>query len=74
MLSFAVCHTDKNIENGYLLAHEWPIYVFDTLLMAIAMGICTTWYVGDVVLKFSRDDGEDAYVMMARQDANRGRA
>ena len=66
--------TDQNTGNGYLLAHEWPIYVFDTLLMAIAMGICMTWYVGDVVLKFSRDDGEDAYVMMARQDANRGRA
>lgn len=31
-------------ESGYLLTHEWTLYVFDGLLMAIVLLICTTWY------------------------------
>jgi hypothetical protein len=44
-----------------LLAHEWPIYVFDSLLMALTMAICTTWYVGDILSKAAHGE---AYVMM----------
>lgn len=29
---------------GFLLAHEWPIYVFDAALMASTMGIFLAWY------------------------------
>jgi RTA1 like protein len=31
---------------GYLLRTEWPIYVFDALLMAITMGIFLVWHPG----------------------------
>ncbi|CZR51387.1 related to Rtm1p [Phialocephala subalpina] len=33
-------------EDGYLLQNEWPIYVFDALLMAIVLAVCSFWYVG----------------------------
>ncbi|KAL1612127.1 hypothetical protein SLS60_000350 [Paraconiothyrium brasiliense] len=36
-------------EDGYLLATEWPIYVFDALLMAIVLAICCKWYVRDII-------------------------
>jgi len=29
---------------GYLLSHEWPLYVFDAILMALAMGILLWWF------------------------------
>lgn len=30
--------------DGYLLENEWPLYVFDGLLMAAAMVIFYVWY------------------------------
>ncbi|KAF9694699.1 hypothetical protein EKO04_007514 [Ascochyta lentis] len=60
-------------EDGYLLAHEWPIYIFDALLMAVSLVICTTWYVGNIVSKASQGDREDIYVMMAGQETNGAR-
>ncbi|KFY77917.1 hypothetical protein V499_02819 [Pseudogymnoascus sp. VKM F-103] len=33
-------------EDGYLLQNEWPIYVFDALLMATVLAVCNFWYVG----------------------------
>ncbi|KAJ4357675.1 uncharacterized protein N0V89_002251 [Didymosphaeria variabile] len=30
--------------NGYLLAHEWPLYVFDSVLMLAVMGVFYYWY------------------------------
>lgn len=33
---------------GYLLTHEWTLYVFDGLLMALTLLICTTWYNSDI--------------------------
>ena len=38
-------------EEGYLLQREWPIYVFDALLMAIVLGITQMWYFGSMVPK-----------------------
>lgn len=29
---------------GYLLSHEWPLYVFDAVLMAHVMGILLWWF------------------------------
>ena len=28
---------------------EWPIYVFDGLLMAIVLAICCKWYVREII-------------------------
>jgi len=30
--------------NSYLLATEWPLYVFDALLMVLVLTICIMWY------------------------------
>jgi hypothetical protein len=39
---------DADTEDGYLLATEWPIYVFDAVAMVLVLGICWWWYVGDI--------------------------
>lgn len=52
------------------MTHEWSIYIFDALLMATALAICTSWYVGDIVSKASYSDEEDIYVMMADQGSH----
>ncbi|CAN9376587.1 unnamed protein product [Alternaria alternata] len=49
-------------DQGYLLTHEWPIYIFDALLMAAALASCTSWYVGDIVQKTFNGDEEDSGV------------
>jgi hypothetical protein len=36
----------ERVEKGYLLSHEWPIYVFDAALMAVALAVCAMWYLG----------------------------
>ncbi|PVH67423.1 RTA1 like protein [Cadophora sp. DSE1049] len=41
-------------EDAYLLKVEWPIYVFDALLMAFVLCICYFWYVGS--FENSEDD------------------
>lgn len=33
-----------NVQDGYLITHEWPLYLYDFLMMAICMGICVVWY------------------------------
>ncbi|KAF2119841.1 RTA1 like protein-domain-containing protein [Lophiotrema nucula] len=30
--------------DAYLLTHEWPMYIYDFLLMATALGVCLSWY------------------------------
>lgn len=44
------------------MTHEWPIYIFDALLMAAALASCTSWYVGDIVQKAFNGDEEDSGV------------
>ncbi|KAI3071472.1 hypothetical protein CBS147343_5540 [Aspergillus niger] len=34
--------------NGYLLTNEWPLYVFDSVLMWLVMAIWATRYPGDI--------------------------
>jgi hypothetical protein len=29
---------------GYLLQNEWPLYIFDSLLMFTVMVVCYLWY------------------------------
>ncbi|KAF2790174.1 RTA1-domain-containing protein [Melanomma pulvis-pyrius CBS 109.77] len=38
-------------EEGYLLANEWPIYVFDATLMAVVLVVCATWYLESEVFE-----------------------
>lgn len=38
----------KCAEDGYLLSHEWPIYVFDALLMVVVLAITFLWYLGKI--------------------------
>ena len=34
--------------DGYLLAHEWPLYVFDATLMLLTVGVFVWWYPGQL--------------------------
>ena len=56
-----------SVENRYLLAREWLIYVFDSLLIALEMAICTTWYVSDILSQATHSesvhDGWEAIVI-----------
>jgi hypothetical protein len=42
--------------NGYLLSHEWPVYVLDIMFMAIFMAIFMAftflWYWADLSMEF----------------------
>ncbi|OAL56227.1 RTA1 like protein [Pyrenochaeta sp. DS3sAY3a] len=31
-------------KEGYLLSHEWPLYVYDFLPMMLTLVVCITWY------------------------------
>ncbi|KAG5757254.1 hypothetical protein H9Q72_001910 [Fusarium xylarioides] len=35
-------------DDGYLQRHEWPIYVFDILLMAMVIALSLSWYPADL--------------------------
>ncbi|CAJ0550896.1 Ff.00g108260.m01.CDS01 [Fusarium sp. VM40] len=38
-------------EDGYLLAHEWPVYVLDIMFMAFVMVLTLEWYTGEMRLE-----------------------
>ena len=53
MVSFYAIISDHSVSNrlvvtGYLMTHEWAIYVFDALLMALVLLITSTWYLGHI--------------------------
>lgn len=52
----------------YLLANEWPIYVFDASLMVVVLAICARWYVADE-MRAAQNIG-DQVEMMAQSDTN----
>ncbi|KAJ4376646.1 hypothetical protein N0V86_006762 [Didymella sp. IMI 355093] len=31
-------------KEGYLLQHEWPLYIYDCLMMIATLTVCITWY------------------------------
>ncbi len=35
--------------SGYLLRHEWPLFVFDGAQMVLVFGICLFWYTANLV-------------------------
>jgi hypothetical protein len=45
----------KQIQDGYLLTHEWPLYLYDFLLMAITLGLCAAWYDPNIKLPKKSD-------------------
>ncbi|KAH6675188.1 RTA1 like protein-domain-containing protein [Halenospora varia] len=55
-------------DDGYLLKHEWPLYVFDAVPMAFVLVVCNLWYIG--ARKFT-SDGSDDVQMMGRGTAER---
>ena len=59
--------TNEFAEDGYLLANEWPIYVFDALLMVIVLVICCKWYVGDISKQATVTTHGDEFGMMASE-------
>lgn len=44
-------------KDGYLLTHEWTLYVFDALLMVLAMAVFVWWYPGRLVAPPAAWDG-----------------
>jgi hypothetical protein len=32
------------VQEGYLLEHEWPLYIYDCLMMIATLAVCITWY------------------------------
>ncbi|KAH7242152.1 RTA1 like protein-domain-containing protein [Fusarium tricinctum] len=38
-------------EDGYLLAHEWPVYVLDIMFMAFVMVSTMGWYNGEMMVE-----------------------
>ncbi|KAF2642018.1 RTA1 like protein [Massarina eburnea CBS 473.64] len=48
--------------DGYLLSHEWPLYLYDFIPMMLTLAVCLTWY--DPNIKPSRKS--DVEVAMLR--------
>lgn len=46
--------------DGYILTHEWTLYVFDAALMAVVMAVCVAWYGSEIQnpSRLSSGDGE----------------
>ncbi|KAF2176942.1 RTA1 like protein [Zopfia rhizophila CBS 207.26] len=55
-------------ENGYLMVKEWPIYVFDALLMAIVLAVCCMWHVGQIVPDAPRGSTEELEMMVGDEE------
>ena len=60
----SMCITLRNVyrvieyamgQDGYLLTHEWPLYFFDFLLMAIMLVVSLRWYDPNVSADRKRD-------------------
>jgi hypothetical protein len=34
----------NRMQDGYLLSHEWPLYLYDFRPMVLTLAVCTTWY------------------------------
>ena len=49
------------------MSHEWPIYVFDATLMAAALAICSTWYLGSDAFE---SVGPDVEMMVGNSSHN----
>ena len=45
------------------MTHEWPVYAFDAVLMAMVLVICYFWYLGKFDFPELRETSDD-YEMM----------
>ena len=46
--------------DGYLFRHEWPLYIFDAVLMLLTVGIFAWWYPGQLgAWKLVKDSDSD---------------
>lgn len=61
---------DSLIDEGYLMANEWPTYIFDALLMAFVLVICAFWYVGNISYTQVGENGESVEMMVTRRESN----
>lgn len=43
--------------DGYLLANEWPLYIFDAVLMVAVMAVFYVWYPNDLQAKTAYTPG-----------------
>ncbi|KAH6957475.1 RTA1 like protein [Fusarium avenaceum] len=60
-------------DDGYLLRHEWPIYVFDAVPMAVVLVLAVDWYVGDIVSKATQSMQNGRYKMTKIEGSRRSR-
>jgi hypothetical protein len=55
--------------DGYLLSHEWPMYVFDSALMVTTAFVFGWWYPGVLVVPdASKEFSEEKYSPIERTD------
>ncbi|KAF2466257.1 RTA1 like protein [Lindgomyces ingoldianus] len=63
----SVCITTRNIcrvveyglgRDGYLLSHEWTLYVYDFVLMVITLLVCLHWYDPNIKVDGNKSDVE----------------
>lgn len=61
-------------QNGYLIAHEWPLYIFDGLLMVMVLTIAVWWH-GSEIESVSRRSakGSKPMTFTVTSEDNRGR-
>lgn len=60
-------------QKGFLLAHEWPIYVFDAALMASSMLIFLVWYPTMIRPNIGDVEGRTELREVAKAEDNGGR-
>ena len=47
---------DRDVVNGYLMDHEWALYIFDALLMASVLALTSMWYIGKKLVQDNRHE------------------
>ena len=48
---------------SYLLVHEWPLYVFDGILMVLVLVVCIMWYNPQISKNKASTQGQEAHRM-----------
>lgn len=56
-----VCHLILTLahQDGFLLSHEWPLYVGDFALMAVTLIVCLAWYDPNIRPRRTPTDGAE---------------
>ncbi|KAH7070231.1 RTA1 like protein [Paraphoma chrysanthemicola] len=57
--------------DGYLFRHEWPLYIFDAVLMLLTVGLFSWWYPGRLVHSHvAKDEEADRAQRWTREKAS----